>query len=77
MHNKNAVTNSTYRKRELELCMQTAMVLTIVVTCKITNKSCHLQVSHTKVVICNCCIQKLSFIIVAYKSFSRFAIFER
>ena len=27
---------------------------------------------HTKVVICNCCIQKLSFAIVAYKSYRSF-----
>ena len=33
MHNKNASSNSTYRKTELEICIQTAMVLTIVVTC--------------------------------------------
>ena len=33
MHNKNASSNSTYRKGELEICIQTAMVLTIIVTC--------------------------------------------
>ena len=43
MHNKNAGTISTYRKGELELCIQTAMVLTISVTCSSTNKSCQLQ----------------------------------
>ena len=62
MHNKNAGTNGTYRKGQLELCIQTAMLLTIVVTCNSTNKSCnnafnsyHLQLLHTKVVIWNCC----------------------
>ena len=58
MHNKNASKNSAYRKGELEICLQTAMVLTKVVTCHITNKSCELQLY----------IQKLSFAIVAYKS---------
>ena len=28
-----------------------------------------IAIMHTKVVICNCCIQKLSFAIVAYKSY--------
>ena len=43
MHNKNASNNGTYRKGELEICLQTAMVLTKVITCNITNKSCELQ----------------------------------
>ena len=58
MHNKNASSNRAYRKGELEICIQTAVVLTIVVTCKSTNKSCELQQ----------CIQNLSFAIVAYHS---------
>ena len=57
MHNKNASSNSTYRKGELEVCLQTAMVLTKVITCNITNKICELQQ----------CTQKLAFEIVAYK----------
>ena len=52
-------------------------MLTIVVSCNSTNKSCQLQyciqklsiaIMHTKDVIYNCYIQKLSFAIVAYKS---------
>ena len=31
-----------------------------------------IAIMHTKVVICNCCIQKLSFAIVAYKSYRSF-----
>ena len=43
MHNKNASSNGTYIKGELEICIQTAIVLTIVVTCNSTNKSCQLR----------------------------------
>ena len=68
MHNKNASSNSTYRKWELKVYIQTAMVLRIVINCNIVFKCCHLQLFHTKVVICNCFIQKLPFGIVEYKS---------
>ena len=38
MYNKNTSSDSTNRKGELDLCIQTAMVLTIVVTSNSTNK---------------------------------------
>ena len=58
MHNKNTSSNNTYRKGKFEECIQTVMVLTIVVTCNSTNKSFQLKQ----------CIKLMSFAIVAYKS---------
>ena len=40
----------------------------IVLRCNHPNKSCQLQLLHTKAINCNCCLEKLPIAIVAYES---------
>ena len=64
--------NCTYRKSEIEWSIQISMVLTNVVNC---NSETKLSIAkmHTKVVICNSCIQKISHL---WRNFAIFTLGE-